>query len=196
MIETIKDINSLWEPVFPHLAEFVAGVFGSRQGNVAEIGPFCGVIYELSRKRIGDNFFLLSFPPGMENVYKDELKRQRLTNVRILLTNPSFENIKGDYFDFVFFRGAFFFPSIFRADLFNIMRILKKGGLALVGGGFGKKTPEHVIQMIKERSKNLNSRLGKIEVKTEEIQFLIDSNGLKENAMIIEEGGIWIALRK
>ncbi|MCS7280287.1 MAG: hypothetical protein NZ583_01465 [Desulfobacterota bacterium] len=196
MIEKIKELNQLWEPVFPYLAQFAATFCSSYPERIAEMGPFCGVIYEFSKSNLGTELYILSFPEGMDEVYRDEVKQRGLKNIKIISTTFSLEGIQGEYFDFIFFRGAFFFPSIFEVDLLSIYRVLKRGGTAVIGGGFGKDTPPEIIESIKPKSKILNSQLKRINVSKDEVVSLIKKFGLNENARVSEEGGIWIELKR
>jgi SAM-dependent methyltransferase len=195
MLEIIRELNSLWEPVFPHLANFVAAIFRRKTGIVAEAGPFCGVIYELSRRGMGDEFYILSFPSGLEELYEREIKERGLKKIRVIPTDDSFQNVE-KHFDLIFLRGAFFFPSIFKLDLLSIYRLLKEGGVAILGGGFGRDTPSQLIDSLRKRSKILNERLGKIEISEKEIDSLLENLGLKGDSTIVLEGGIWVLLTK
>ncbi len=94
------------------------------------------------------------------------------------------------------FRGAFFFPSFFSPDLPAIYRSLKAGGMALVGGGFGRHTPGDVIRSIEKRSKDLNVALGRVRITEKDLWSILEAAELKERATMITEGGLWVVLRK
>ncbi|MCX7857995.1 MAG: hypothetical protein N2513_08490 [Deltaproteobacteria bacterium] len=196
MVNTIKEINSLWRPIFPYLADFAESFLPSRGGRIAEIGPFCGVIYELSKRKLGEEFHILCFPPGVERIYRTEIFEEGIFNVGIVLTDPSFSGVRDGCFDFIFFRGAFFFPSIFHVDLLSLFRILNEKGVAVIGGGFGALTPSCILESIKERSKILNSKLGKIDIARETVWSAVKSAKLEGYATLIEEGGLWLILKK
>ncbi len=196
MLDWIKEINELWEPVFPFLADFAGKLRSEFKGNIAEAGPFCGVIYELYRRRMGDRFFLLTFPKGVEKIHKEKIADQKMALINIVPTTSNFENVKDGSIDFLFFRGAFFFPSIFKANLPEVMRILRKGGLAILGGGFGKGTPKEIMEAIKERSRTLNFLLGKEEIGIDQIEALLKESDLEGKSELIDEGGLWLVLRK
>lgn len=101
-----------------------------------------------------------------------------------------------DAFDLAVFRGALFFPSFFTPDLRALYRSLKAGGVALLGGGFGRHTPEDVIKGVEKRSKDLNHALGRVRITEGDVWSILEAAELKERATLITEGGLWVVLRK
>ncbi len=98
--------------------------------------------------------------------------------------------------DLAIFRGAFFFPSLFEVNFSAIFRVLRRDGIAFIGGGFGKFTPETVIKKIGKRSRDLNLKIGKIEVNEDQLRHVIRTSNVKGNVTIVSEGGLWLLMRK
>jgi hypothetical protein len=195
-LDLIQEIDQLWSPVYSHLTKQILEVYGRRDGDVIEIGPFCGVIFALIRKRIGRSFFIATFPPGMGHFFSQEAKRQKLEDkIKIIETDSSMVGVEQNRFDLIIFRGAFFFPSLFEVNFPAIEGILRKDGMALLGGGFGKFTPESVIKKIGKRSRDLNLAIGKIEVDRDQLWKDIQKN-VKGKCEIISGGGLWVVIRK
>jgi hypothetical protein len=142
MLLDIFKINQLWEPVYPYLARHVKELYGHTYGKIVEVGPFCGVIYELYKEGIGDSYHIYSFPEGMEKFYIEELKKREIQDrIEASHQDPSLKDVPNNYADLVIFRGAFFFPFLFQFDLPAIHRIMKPQGVAFAGGGYGEYTP-------------------------------------------------------
>lgn len=193
----IQEINELWEPVYPYLAKHISEANGRKDGVVLEIGPFCGVIYSLMSQGIGSQFMIGSFPPEMTFFFSDQIRKKGLAEkMSIVETDQSLTGIHENSVDLVIFRGALFFPSIFRVDYRSVKKVLMPGGVAMIGGGFGKFTPGEVILPIAERSKDLNLKIGKIEVTAEQIKDDIKASGVTIDCEIIHEGGLWVILHK
>ena len=95
-------------------------------------------------------------------------------------------------FDLIVCRGAFFFltPEIIRES----SRLLKPGGHALLGGGYGPLTPEEIISPIAAESKELNYRLGKIRFSQNDLEKMIQKAGLENRSTILETGGLWLLI--
>ncbi len=168
-----------------------------KDGNILEIGPFSGVIFALQRENIGDFFLIAAFPPGMGNFFKQEAKKQKQEDkINVIESNPSLTGIRENTINLAIFRGAFFFPSLGEANLLEIYRILKPDGVAFVGGGFGKYTPDAVIKEIGKRSRELNLKLGKIHIDRNDLQRDLQSIEVKGKIELISEGGLWILMKK
>jgi len=193
----IQEINELWELVYPHLAKHISGAYGRKDGVILEVGPFCGVIYSLMSQGVGSQFMIGSFPMEMKLFFNDQIRKKGLTEkLSIVETDQSLNGIHENSVDLVIFRGALFFPSIFRVDYCAVKKVLRPGGVAMIGGGFGKFTPGEVILPIAERSKDLNLKIGKIEVTAEQIKDDIKASGVTIDCEIIHEGGLWVILHK
>jgi hypothetical protein len=180
-LDLIQEIDRLWHPVYPYLAEEIFQLYGRQDGTVLEMGPFCGVIFYLIKKGIGNSFMMATFPSGMGQFFhKEAQKLGALHKVRILETDPSLQAVKEQRIDLLIFRGAFFFPSLFEVNYTAIDRVLKRDGMGLIGGGFGRRTPEEIRKRISEKSKTLNLQIGCFEGRVE----------------LISEGGLWVLLKK
>lgn len=195
--DLIIELNRLWEPVRPYLAQQVVELYGRRDGSLLEVGPFSGLAFELARKGIGTSFHMAVFPGDVVHALKDEARKLGLAaTVTIAETDEKLEEVPAEAFDLTIFRGAFFFPSFFTPDLSALYGSLKAGGMALVGGGFGRHTPGHVIRRMEKRSKDLNQALGRVRVSEEDARSALEAAGMKEKATLITEGGLWVVLRK
>jgi len=196
-LDLIQEIDQLWNPIYPYLARHIFQLYGRRDGDIVEIGPFCGVIFSLLKEKIGHSFMIAAFPEGMGHFFRQEEEKQNLAErVEIIETDPSLVGLKEDHFDLVIFRGALFFPNLLQVNFSAIYRILKKGGMALLGGGFGKFTPESVIEKIKRRSRDLNLSIGKTEINEDQLIQDLRTRNLEGKFEFLSEGGLWVLMRK
>jgi hypothetical protein len=193
----IQEIDQLWEPVYPYLAKHIQEIYGRKDGVILEIGPFCGVILALMAQGVGSEFITGAFPPGLEAFFHDYVKKKGLAKeINVIETDQSLTGIKENSIDLVIFRGALFFPSLFQVDYRAVNRVMKAGGVAMIGGGFGKLTPPEIIRPIADRSKELNLKIGKIEVTAEQVKGNIEASGALVDYQIVHEGGLWVILNK
>ncbi len=197
LLATIHEINRLWEPVFPHLALHIASVYGRRDGHVVEIGPFIGVIRHLRAQGVGASFAVAAFPGGAAGTVREDMARAGLAEaIPVRETDPLLSALPDDTVDLLVFRGALFFPGLFPLHLQALYRVLTPGSVAFVGGGFGRDTPSGVIQPIAQKSKDLNLKIGKVEVTRDTLDRMVTAEGLGPVSRIEEEGGLWIVMRK
>jgi len=193
----IEELNLLWEPIRPYLARQIEELYGRRDGHILEIGPFSGLIFELARRNIGRSFSIAAFPQAAIPQYRLEAKKHGLEDrVRIIESDSSLSNIGEGGVDLAIFRGALFFPTLFQVDFSAIHRTLSKGGIAFIGGGFGKYSPPEVISQIGKRSEQLNAAMGRVRVTVESVRDQLRSSTLEEKCEITTEGGLWVVLRK
>ncbi len=196
-LEPIKELYYLWTPVYPYLAEELMELEDASRGIVAEVGPFCGALFALCRRIPTRAGVIATFPEGMGRFYQEEAEKLGLAqDVRVIETEPTFEAIRDGSIDLLLFRGAFFFPGLFSLDFRAIYRLLRRGGRALVGGGFGSRTPREVIDSIGERSRDLNLQAGKTQVTMEYLAANLKKCGLSDSARIITSGGLWVQVEK
>jgi hypothetical protein len=93
--------------------------------------------------KIGRSFLIGTFPTDMGSFFRKEIEKRKVGGrIEVIETDPSLRGLDKERFDLVIFRGAFFFPSLFQVDFSAIDRVLSKNGMAFIGGGFGKYTPE------------------------------------------------------
>jgi hypothetical protein len=196
-LDLFKEIYRLWEPVYPYLAHHIHEAFGRKEGHILEMGPFCGVIFTLINEGIGNSFSIAAFPSGMGDFFHLEAREKEIDEKLVIIeTNPSLTGVGENSFDLAIFRGAFFFPSLFKVNISRIYRILRPEGIALIGGGFGKFTPDPVIKDIGKRSRDLNLQIGKVEVDEVQLRQDIDKTHEKGKIKILSEGGLWVLMRK
>jgi SAM-dependent methyltransferase len=193
----IEELNVLWEPIRPFLTRQVEELYGRRNGNILEIGPFSGLIFALAQKKVGQSFSIAAFPQAAIPMYRQEARKHGLEDrVRIIESDSSLIGIADDSVDLAIFRGALFFPILFRVDFEAIYRVLRTGGIAFVGGGFGKHTPAEVISKIGKRSEELNASMGRVRVTVESVREQVRLGNLEGKCEITTDGGLWAVMRK
>ncbi len=193
----IEELNLLWEPIRPFLVRQIEELYGRQDGHILEIGPFSGLIYALAQKKVGKSFSIAVFPQAAIALYRQEARKHGLEDrIRIIESDGSLINIAECSVDLAVFRGALFFPALFRVDFRAIYRVLGTGGIGFVGGGFGKYTPAEIIRQIKKRSEQLNDAMGRVRVTLESVKEQVRSSHLEGNCEILTDGGLWVVMRK
>jgi hypothetical protein len=193
----IQELNLLWEPIRALLARQIEELYGHRDGHILEIGPFSGLIFALAQKSVGQTFSIAAFPQATIPLYQQEVRKLGLEDlVKIIESDSSLINIQDGSVNLAIFRGALFFPTLFRVDFRAIYRTLRTGGIAFVGGGFGKYTPAEVIRQIGKRSEQLNAAMGRVRVTVESVRDQVRSSGLEGKCEITTEGGLWVVMKK
>ena len=188
----------LWGKIYPYLVSQMMAIYCRDSGRVLELGLFAGGIsLDMAARYPKLNITVVT---GNRDVaaflHKEVFKAGHSENISV--TDDDFTTLPfpENSFDLVILRGAFFFIIEESTILQNIFRVLKPGGLAVIGGGYGKDTPPEIIAEISDESRRLNDELGRIRVNIDELKSLIACEHLTERCQIIEDGGIWIIMRK
>lgn len=191
-------VNDLWNEIYPYLATQVVELYGRVEGQVLELGPFAGgITHSLAVSHPHMDFTIADDHSDYLAYVKHKAALQNLNN-RMHFVNTALDKLPldTDRFDLVLFRGAFFFIMNHPHILQEVYRVLASGGVAFVGGGYGKNTPEKTIHTIADESRVLNDKLGRQHVTPTQLRALLHSQKLEHACHIIEEGGLWLIIHK
>ena len=172
-------------------------LYGRHDGKVLEMGVFSGGItryLSMTYPRMSNT--ILTDDPAFSNAVDNWLQSEGIYNVPVLTEPLDKTHFDDESFDLVILRGAFFFIVSNPPILNEIFRIIKKDGMAFVGGGFGKGVPDETINEIKIESQIQNDNLGRRRVTIDQLRMILDQVGLTANTKIHEEGGVWLEIRK
>jgi SAM-dependent methyltransferase len=191
-------VNRLWERIYPYLADQILNHYLKDVGEVVEWGPFSGGIsFSLLTKKPGLTIQIAVEEQEVFDLMGKELTERRLTG-KISLVESGLRplDFTDACVDLVVIRGAYFFLDPDGADLREIYRVLKPGGIGFIGGGYGKGVPPELIDEIAEESRILNDRLGRKRVTVDGLKTMIGKSGMGEHIRILEEGGLWLLVTK
>ena len=197
-LRNLKRVNDLWTKIYPYLAIQVMEHYGRHPGAVLELGPFSGGIsVELARLNPGLSISLAAQDPGVVDYLQKEMEGVGL-NRKVEINRSELDNLvfADCLFDLVLFRGAYFFLDQEGKILREVERVLKGDGLAFIGGGYGKDTPEALIKEIADESRDLNDRLGRRRVTEGEVIAMVNRAGLASQVRIEKQGGLWLVIQK
>lgn len=197
-VNDLLQLDRLWKKIYPYLASQIMENYRKDYGSVLEVGPFSGGIsLELARTyprlavTIGDDS-----AEFVEHMKKEIAASGLSDHITVKKTNLDHLDFNDAQFDLAIMRGAFFFLQSRENLLGELFRVLKPGGMAFVGGGYGKDTPEKFIDEIADESRELNSKLGRKRISILELEDIARKSGLTDRCDIREEGGLWITIRK
>ncbi len=194
-INDIISLNKLWSKIFPYLSLYIKELYGRDEGSILEFGIFSGGI-SIELAKISKKFDIIIGGLDSEELaeyIRDWVKDLNLSeNIKVEGSLSSFENGR---FDLVISRGFFFYLD--NEDILkDILRILKPDGIAILGGGYGGRTPKLLIDEIVQESKILNEKLGRRWFSKDVVKEILQRNNLIDKSSIIDEGGLWIRICK
>ena len=197
-LRILKAVNELWGKIYPYLALQVMKHYGRGDGGVLELGPFSGGLSrELAKGYPGLNFTIAAQEGSVVDYLRKEVAEAGLNRkVEVMRSELDPLGFADGLFDLILFRGAYFFLDEEGRMLREIYRVLKEGGLAFIGGGYGKETPQALIDEIAVESRDLNDRLGRKRVTEEAVKNMVNKAGLTGHAEVEKGGGLWLLVSK
>lgn len=200
-IDTIRAINKLWLPVYPGIARQIAGHCTREPEKILEAGCFSGgigltLLRQYPKSTLTIALEMEELVSTFASDWEELLDSQCADRYRVVSTPLSPLSITNQIFDLIICRGVFFFLDANGTILSEMYRLLFSGGLIFAGGGFGSYTSPEVIKQLADESRRLNNALGRKIFSRQEFELTLSKAGLSEQAEVIEDGGLWVVIRK
>ncbi|MDD4127717.1 MAG: class I SAM-dependent methyltransferase [Methanomicrobium sp.] len=196
-----KISKGLFAPAYPAIAEKIVKVCKITKGKCIDAGAGSGML-SISLAKITDlDIDLLEISEESKKFAERNIASEDLENrCRFVLGDVESMPYDDNYADLIASRGSVFFWKDLKKAFKEIMRVLKPGGIAFVGGGFGKGAVRDKIcsEMAKEDSEwEKNSTEGKRKTVENRLKII---TALEEEEIpyesISDDSGFWIVLRK
>lgn len=189
------------KPVYPYIARQIVEDYNVTKGKCLDIGTGPGYMgIELARLSDFEMYFLDINPDAIDKA-KNNVEQANLKNIINFLTadvcNLPFED---GFADFIVSRGSLWFWHDQVRGLQEINRVLKKGGIAFVGGGLGRNTPQDVRERLQGKGRQkLIAKGEKGFLSGDKLQELVDKTGI-DNCKLISDvennPATWVEIRK
>jgi len=198
-----KIARKILAPVYPVIANQIVKDFGITKGICVDIGCGPGHLM-LEMAKITDLIFYgIDINPEMLKFanmnFNKANKKQRLVTIENDAHNLC---LKDNFADIVISRGSLpFFHN--KAQVFReIYRILKKDGVAFIGGGLGRDLDQEIINSINEKLNPIWKKKGwvkKVRIDPEEVKRILWEIGITDFKFHIDPGcpcSLWIEFHK
>ncbi len=190
---------NLKREIYEYLAQQVIQDYGITEGRCLDIGAGAGPMGLEIGLRSNFQIYLL-------DVSDDSLKKAEHNTLEYELT-PRIHLIKSpvetmpfidDYFDLVVSRGSVFFWDDLAKGLAEAYRVLKKGGVAYIGGGASRLMPkdkaDEFFNWARPRHEHARPDWAKRN-STEYLHEMLKNAGIPRYNLI-KENGTWIEIKK
>ena len=194
----IRTVNDHFQPFYPHIAEQAIGAYGHQAGDVLEIGPYCpGISLALAEGWPGLRIVVGDDRPETNAYFREKIAAAGLEGrVEVRHVDKFALASSEGSFDLVLFRGGLFFWGDMAGILREAHRVLRPGGVALVGGGFGAGAPDELIEAHLPRSRELNRLLNKSRLTSRQVWDALREAGVADHATLDHRHGLWAVLRR
>lgn len=134
-------------PIYPWLLNDLKNAVNSdlKGKSILEIGCGPGFMLPLFLEAHAEKVCAIDMSPAMLDLSRES---QRSKGSMLVQGDACALPFAEGSFDIVFSRGSIFFWPDIDAAFASIRRILKPGGTAFIGGGYGLSTPQNIIDTI------------------------------------------------
>ncbi|MGM0608905.1 MAG: class I SAM-dependent methyltransferase [Candidatus Muiribacteriota bacterium] len=195
MYKAIKtNFKPLWIKMLDdHQKDYNIGV----KENILDIGCGYGILTDLVAKK----FKARKTDAITLDINKQKIATEKFPQYNFYVLNVEKMNFDSNSYDFVFSRGSYRFWENKVKGFSEIFRVLKPGGFALIGGGFGHSNPKSVVKEARINLGKMTNTSGsdsKLPYPTrDELKNMIVKAGIKNFEFSSpDEPGMWISFKK
>ena len=152
---TISQNMNLLQEIFPYLARQVVEDYGITRGICLDIGSGDGNFgLEIAEITALTVYLVDKDANALSNGRRRAEERSLGDQIQTVETDVHDMELPDNFADLIVSRGSIWFWRDRSQGLREIYRVLKKGGVAMVGGGLGRKLPaKYRIPRAREREK-------------------------------------------
>jgi ubiquinone/menaquinone biosynthesis C-methylase UbiE len=188
-------------PVYPMIAKQILDDYKITDGKCLDIGTGYGYLgLELAKITNLEMYFVDINPEVLDKAEKN-VAECRLDNiVHFLEADVCSLPFEDNFADLIISRGSLWFWKDQIKGMQEINRVLKKGGVAFVGGGLGRYTPDSMRKRLQGMGRMAQIKKGeKGFMNGKKLQEFVDKTGITNCQLIADVKGqpaTWIEIRK
>lgn len=187
------------KPMYPLLIQQFVDDYDLMDGIALDVGAGPGWLGMELAKITNMKIVFLDIDQDALNTAKNNFEELDVDNeVDYILADVHELPMEDDSFDFIMSRGSVWFWKQPEKALKEIERIVKPGGVAIVGGGLGRYLPPTMRARLQNSiRKGLKERM-ETRPDIEEFKKIVEKAGLINYKVLSEDegGGRWVEIRK
>lgn len=189
--------EKIFKPIYPAIARDIIRTTSIREGVCLEIGSGTAALSRSLARLTSLRIVALDSSRSVCKISKRYIEDDKL---EIAVVNGEVENLpfSSSSVNLVISRGSIFFWKDKVKAFSEILRVLKSGGIAYIGGGFGNAKLKRYIE---KRMKQIKPTWGVDNIKRmQSVNFdavcsVIEKHGVN-SCRILRRTGIWIFVKK
>jgi ubiquinone/menaquinone biosynthesis C-methylase UbiE len=187
--------EEVFTPAFPVIAAQIHKIYGKDDGFCLDMGSGGGhlgiALANITKMKI----VLLDNKPDALQLAQKRINNLRLSSrISTFLGDATEILVPNDMYDLVISRGSLWFWSDQQKGLAEAYRVLKPGGMAYIGGGFGNGEVRELIgKKMKEydsKDKQFQKRIHE-DNQPEKYKLMLEAIGIRNSEIINGDGGFW-----
>ena len=192
-------VREIFAPIYPVIAQQIIDKTGVRSGKCLDVGCGTGALGRSIAKH--SNLHVTYFDQSVEMIQlaMDYVKEENLIFRSDFLVGDIHKlNLQESSMDLVISRGSSPFWMDWKLAYSEILRVLKVGGKAYIGGGFGNaELREHIVNTMNKNNPNWrNSFKDKVVLEREALPSVMLHLQPGNFSIIDDESGYWIYITK
>ncbi|MFW5987741.1 MAG: class I SAM-dependent methyltransferase [Methanohalophilus sp.] len=199
--ENFEDVAAnIFAPIYPVISQQITNRCQIKSGTFIDVGSGPASLAIALGEIVDGKVYAMDFSEKMLAIAKRKIESFDLNENVIPIFGDVHDMPFEDCFaDLIVSRGSLFFwqnvPEAFR----EIYRVLKSGGMAYIGGGFGTaELKSKITQTMEKRDPEWSQCVGKRLNKTnlESFKKALQVAGIDPYTIIDDESGFWICFKK
>lgn len=188
--------KTLFKDIYPLIARQIVERCGIKEGICIDIGSGPGALAIAVARITGLMIYSLDISAKMQEIawknIEEEGLSHKITPVKGDVHQLPFND---DFSDLIISRGSMVFWEDKETSFREIYRVLKPGGQAYIGGGFGSAELREKIK--RASAENQGSGQVKIpRVNVEELEKILNQTEINNYQIINDSSGLWILIKK
>lgn len=180
---------------FPAVARQALETCGILEGVCVEIGSGTARLTIELAKRSNLEVYALEKAPAMFELGKENIEKAKLTDrIRPVLGDAHEMPFSNDFADLIVSRGSYHFWTEKGVVFKEICRILRPGGAAFIGGGFGSgHSKKDLERMTKLRDQSLGDD-AKYYYSASKMEDALQAANIARYKVLFDETGLWAVI--
>ena len=193
-------VRNVFAPIYPVIAQQIVERTNIKEGICIDLGTGTGALARAIAKITNLKVYALDISKDMLKLTEKYIKEEGLEGKIIPILgdvhNMPFED---NFADLIISRGSMFFWNDKIKAFKEIYRVLKPGGMAYIGGGFGnRELREKIFAEMRRRNPNWDNEV-KSRMKNhnkEILEDILNKAGILNYNIIDDDSGLWILIKK
>ncbi len=193
-----KIAGTVFAPIYPVIAEQILTSCNIHAGNALDIG--CGPGHLATALAMKSDMVVqaMDISPDMIKICGERIDETGLCG-RVIPVHGDVSAIPFDSgsFDLVVSRGSWFFWEDLPKGLSEAYRVLRPGGIAFIGGGFGNSAlKREIVAAMKEKDPGFEEGMKERiqSMPPERVAVALHSVGISNYTIINDETGYWVRM--
>lgn len=192
-------VREVFAPIYPVIAQQIKEKTALTKGKCLDAGCGTGALGRAMANITELDITFFDQSDKMLSLVEGYAQKENITQKCSFMQGDIHDiDIKDNYFDLVISRGSSPFWEDWQQAYSEILRVLKVGGYAYIGGGFGTKELKDQItsHMNKEKAGWKNSFKERVKKEREALPQILNSLNSAQQTIIDDDSGWWIFITK